>query len=205
MSILGKGKKVAKFTFVSMPLSFLGINQLKMGNQQITDLWRSISSPVCPECDKGVLIIQRNESPIIDQQQNDSPRHLYPWVCNSCGFSFLEEDETDKVRKDAVLYRNERVKVDLTELEYNERNQIARRHQIHSRVFFIASLLTAIGFIYMLASGAPLLLAMNWFTIAFAVWVFGMKKSYRSWQVKTGHIFIEGAFLFWFKHEQWFI
>ncbi|WP_240533914.1 hypothetical protein [Aeromonas veronii] len=36
------------------------------------------------------------------------------------------------------------------------------------------------------------MLALNWLSIAFALWVFGMKKSYRSWQVKTGHLFVDG-------------
>lgn len=203
MGIWKAGKKAAKFTFVSMPLSILGINQLKMGNRQIADLWKSLSNPVCPECDKGVLVMQGDEGQVIDQQQDGTTRHLHPWVCNSCGFAFLEENDVAKVRESAARYRNERVKADLTDMEYAEREKIARGHRLHSRAFFVASTLAAIGFIYMLASGAALLLALNWLSIAFALWVFGMKKSYRSWQVKTGHLFVDGAFWFWFKHEKW--
>jgi len=199
-------KKAAKFAFVSMPMSIFGINQLKMGNRQILDLWKSLSNPVCPECDKGVLVMQGDEGQVIDQQQDGTTtRHLHPWVCNNCGFTFLEEGDVAKIRESAARYRNERVKAELADMEYAEREKIARGHRLHSRAFFVASTLAAIGFIYMLAAGASLLLALNWLTIAFALWVFGMKKSYRSWQAKTGNLFVDGAFWFWFKHEKWLV
>ena len=57
----------------------------------------------------------------------------------------------------------------------------------------------------MLATGAGLLIALNWLSIGFALWVFGMKKSYRSWQVSSGQLFVEGAFWFWFQHQKWII
>lgn len=204
MGILKAGKKAAKIAFVSMPLSILGINQLKMGIQQISDLWKSLSNPVCPECDNGVLVMQ-DGGQVVDQQQDGTTRHLQPWVCNRCGFALLEESDVTKVRKIAARYRNERVKAVFTDMEYAEREKIAHGHRLHSRAFFLASALVAIGFVYMLASGAALLLALNWLSIAFAMWVFGMKMSYRSWQAKTGQLFVDGAFWYWFKNEKWLI
>ena len=205
MGIWKAGKKAAKFTFVSMPLSILGVNQLRMGNKHLSDLWKSLSNPVCPECDKGLLVMEEDEPGVLDQQQDGTTHDLHPWVCNKCGFAFLAESDVAKVREGASRYRNERVKVLLTSMEYAERQQIARGHCLHSRVLFVASLLAAVGFTYMLASGASLILALNWLSIAFALWVFGMKKSYRSWQVTTGNLFEEGAFWFWFKNEKWFV
>jgi len=205
VGIWKSGKKAAKFTFVSMPMSILGINQLKMGNRQIADLWKSLSNPVCPECDKGVLVMQGGDGKVIDQQQDGTNNHLHPWVCNSCGFAFLEESDISKVRENAVRYRTERVKIELTDMEHAEREQIAHGHRLHSRAFFSTSTLAVIGFVYMIASGASLILALNWLSIAFALWVFGMKKSYRSWQIKTGHLFVDGAFWFWFKHGKWLV
>lgn len=201
MGFWSAGKKAAKFTFVSMPLSILGVNTLKMGNRQIADLWKSLSSPVCPDCDKGVLVMH-DDGNIIDQHDGAS-RHLYPWKCNNCGFAFLEEPDASKVRDAASRYRNERVQATISTMERDKREQIARSHRLHSRTFFSASIFAAAGFIYMLASGAAIVLALNWFSIAVALWVFGMKKSYRSWQVQTGNLFVDGAFWFWLKHERW--
>lgn len=59
---------------------------------------------------------------------------------NSCGFA-LEESDVVKVRESAARYRNERVKADLTDMEYTEREKIARGHRLHSRAFFVASTL----------------------------------------------------------------
>ena len=205
MGIWKTGKKAAKFTLVSMPLSIFGVNQLKMGNQQISDLWKSLSYPVCPQCDEGILLLQDEETQTIDQKGNGQQQCLFPWHCNKCGFAFLDEKNVSKVRDSAARYRNERVKSELTHMEYEERESFARAHKFHSRAFFIASTLAMIGFTYMLATGAQLLLSLNWLCIGFALWVFGMKKSYRSWQVKTGHLFVKGSFWSWFKHEKWLV
>lgn len=204
MSLLKKGKKVGKFAFVDMPLSLIGVNALKMGNKQIADLWKSLSYPVCPHCDKGVLQCQYDEQ-VLDQLTDGTTRQLSPWMCNNCGFAFLAENDLNAVRKSAVRYRNERVKCQLTEMELAEREGIAKGHRLQSRAFFISSMLSVVGFIYMLASGAAFLLALNWLSIAFALWVFAMKKSYRAWQVTTGQLFVAGAFWFWFKHEKWLV
>lgn len=205
MGMWDSGKKAVKFTFVSMPLSILGINQLKMGNQQISALWRSISNPVCPDCDKGVMVMEDEEGQVIDQQPNGKSRHLHTWTCKNCGWGFLEVSDIRKVREGCIRYRNERVKISLSDLEFSEREQFSRAHKFHSRAFFIAAFIGIAGFIYMIASGASFMIALNWLSISFAFWVFGMKKSYRSWQVRTGSLFVDGSFWFWFKHEKWFI
>ena len=201
MGIWSTSKKTAKF-FVSMPLSILGVGQIKAGNKNISDMWKSLANPVCPECGKGVLVMQ-------NEQQNHAGQHfekpLYPWVCNRCPFSFLGEAKASKVSESTTRYRNERVKAVFLDMDHTELERIARGHCLHSRVFFLASVLTMIGFFYMLVWGSGAMLAANWFSIAFALWVFGMKRSYRSWQVRTGHLFFEGAFWFWFKHEKWLI
>lgn len=205
MGFWNSGKKAARFSFISMPLSILGINQLKMGNQHIAALWRSLSNPVCPDCDKGVMVIDDAEGQVIDQQANGQTKHLHPWVCKNCGWGFLEVNDPRKVREGCIRYRNERVKASLTDLEFAEREQFSRGHKLHSRAFFIAASIGIAGFIYMIASGASFMLALNWLSISFALWIFGMKKSYRSWQVRTGNLFVEGSFWFWIKHEKWVI
>jgi len=208
MSIGDVGKKAVRFTFISMPLSILGANQLKMGNQYISNIWKTLLNPVCPECDKGVLSIKEKGTQVLDGHKgvNTEDWHSYSWVCGKCGFTFIEKSgDIDRVRKATARYRNERIKTSLTEMERSEIERITRGHYLHSRVFFFASMFAIIGFIYMLASGATFILALNWLSIAFVLWILGMKKSYRSWQVKTRHLFVKGAFWLWFKHEKWVV
>lgn len=205
MGSFSSGKKAAKFAFVTMPMAALGVNQLRMGNQHIKALWRSNFSPACPECERGVLLKADDGQQDLDQQRDGGIRVLHTWTCNSCQFVLLEEDDMRKVREHAAHYRNERVRERLTTAERHEIDRIARNHRLHSRAFFVASLFAVLGFIYMLATGAGVLIALNWLSIGFALWVFGMKKSYRSWQVATGQLFVEGAFWFWFQHQRWII
>ena len=91
------------------------------------------------------------------------------------------------------------------DLSWAERQSFGRQHRISSRIFFCAATVIGAHGIYLLASAAPLIIALNWLSVAFAFWVLGMKKSYRSWQVTTGHIFEEGAAKHWFNHEKWLV
>lgn len=206
MGLFDKGKKAAKFTFISMPLSIFGTNQLKMGNQQIASLWKSIVNPTCPECNEGVLMIQKAEQETFEQTDDAfSPLRLYPWRCTKCQFAFLEEDNATKVREAVAKYRNEKIKQSLSTIEQQEIEAIANNHKLYSRTLFVASTLCLIGFFYLIATNASLLIACNWLAIGFALWVFGMKRSYRSWQVRTSHLFVDNAFWHWLKHEKWII
>lgn len=205
MGIFNTGKKVAKFAFISMPLSVLGVNQLRLGNRHIKDLWQSTFNPLCPECDQGILIKRDGGEQQIDQTSGGETRVYHPWGCSSCAFGFLEEDDLNKVKAAAIRYRNERVKASLTTIEYDEIQRIANAHRLHSRAYFVVSLLATVGCFYMLATGAGLMIALNLLSIAFALWVFAMKKSYRCWQVKTGQLYVNGAFWVWFQTEKWIV
>ncbi|MBK4987452.1 MULTISPECIES: hypothetical protein [Pseudomonas] len=205
MGLFSTGKRAAKFAFITMPMAALGVNQLRMGNQHIKALWRSNFSPACPECERGVLLQQDGDYQDIEQHPSGRVRVLHSWQCNNCQFALLEEADSRKVREHAARYRNERVRGQLTTLEREELDRIAGSHRLHSRAFFIASLAATLGFVYMLATGAGVMIALNWLSIGFALWVFGMKKSYRSWQVSSGQLFVEGAFWFWFQHQKWII
>ncbi|MGE8060269.1 hypothetical protein [Pseudomonas sp. NPDC089547] len=205
MGLFDSGKKAAKFAFITMPMAALGMNQLRMGNQHIKSLWRSNFSPACPECERGILLKAEGDHQELEQSPAGKMRVLHSWGCNNCDFALFEEDDVKKVREHAARYRNERVKAQLSTIERGEIDRIAHNHKLHSRAFFIASLFAVAGFVYMLATGAGIMIALNWLSIGFALWVFGMKKSYRSWQVSAGQLFVEGAFWFWFQHQKWII
>jgi len=205
MGFFNTGKKVAKFTFISMPLSLFGVNQLRMGNQQIKALWQSNFNPICPNCDHGVLLKQDSVEQELEQTPEGDTRLYHPWVCSNCQFGFLEEDSKKKVRASAARYRNERIKTTLSTIEYDEIQRIAKSHRVHSRALFLCSLFGIIGFFYMLYSGASLMLSLNWLSISFSLWVLGMKKSFRCWQVLSGQLFVEGAFWHWFQTQKWIV
>ena len=56
----------------------------------------------------------------------------------------------------------------------------------------------------MLLSGNGVLLSINWFALSACLFVFGLKKSYRAWQVEHGVLYVQGAFKSWFNNEKWF-
>ena len=205
MGFFDNGKKAAKFTFISMPMAILGVNQLKLGNQQIRALWRSNFSPTCPDCERGVLLKGDSEQQEVEQSTSGEIRVLHRWACTNCGFAFLDEADIRKVRTSTARYRNERVKLQLTQMERDQMDTLARSHRLHSRCFFVASVFALLGSLYMIASGAGIMVALNWLSIGFMLWVFGMKKSYRSWQVTSGQLFVDGAFWFWFQTQRWII
>ena len=140
MSFFTGAKRAAKFTFVSMPSSLLGINQLKMGNQHISDLWRSLSYPACPECNAGVLHRHAEAT-----QNSDA---LYPWECRNkdCYFTILAPADVNEVRKIAAEWSAARTRQRLAFLGDPERYKLIRGHSIESRFWFAcASVLAAYG------------------------------------------------------------
>lgn len=198
MSLFTGAKRAAKFTFVSMPSSLLGITQLKMGNQHISDLWRSLSYPACPECNAGVL--HRHA----EATQNSEA--LYTWACRNkdCDFTILAPANVNEVRKIAAEWSAARTRQRLAFLGDPERYKLIRGHSIESRFWFTCAVALAAWLIYLIASGAPLGACATSLSFGFSASVLGVTKSYRAWQVETGNIFLPQS-LFWhfFKNERW--
>ena len=198
MGFWNSGKKAARFSFISMPLSILGINQLKMGNQHISDLWRSLSYPACTECNAGVLHRHAEAT-----QNSDA---LYPWEClnKDCDFTILAPADVNEVRKIAAEWSAARTRQRLEFLGDPERYKLIRGHSIESRFWFTCASALAAWLIYLIASGAPLGACATSLSFGFSASVLGVTKSYRAWQVETGNIFLPQS-LFWhfFKNERW--
>jgi hypothetical protein len=198
MSFFSGAKRAAKFTFVSMPSSLLGINQLKMGNQHISDLWRSLSYPACPECNAGVL--HRHA----EATQNSEA--LYSWECGNqdCDFTILAPYNLTEVRKIAAEWSAARTRQRLEFLGDPERYKLIRGHSIESRFWFACASVLAAWLIYLIAAGAPLGACASALSFCFSATVLGVTKSYRAWQVETGNIFLpQSLFFHFFKNERW--
>jgi len=193
-------KRVARFVGVSMPASMFGINQLRMGNEHVADLYRSLTNPVCPECNQGTLALQRtpgDDTGMADQE--------FPWICTRCKQVYIASADVREVRKLVAVERNTQAARRMTVLQLEERASIRRNHVMRSRWLFGCCFCLAAGFLYMLASGATILLSLNWLALALSMFVYAMKASYRAWQVTTATIFVRGSFRHWLSHERWFV
>ena len=199
--------KAAKFTAVTMPLSIFGWQLNKRLFAWVRALCAGSINPTCPDCDSGILLAQTDASAILDQpvKATDKPQPLYPWACNHCGFTLLAGLDHKHVGEVARRHRFGRARAAFGDLAMQERDGFAGKHRVASRIFFGTSAAMLVGGIYMLASGTSLMIALPWLSFSGMYWIFGMTRSYRAWQVATGHLFVEGAARHWFSHEKWFV
>lgn len=206
MSFLRNSKKVLKFTFVKMPVGVLGVNQLRLGNEHLRDLWHSFRGVVCPSCKSGTLLCKKDTEESSDNPSKKDQKKcvLYPWACTNCDFMLLEAANI-RVVKQAVreLLKKEAI-AHLGQMEVNARRQRARHFIIRSRVFFLLGLAPLTFFFYELAKGGSFLFSAYLLSFGVTSTIVALKASYRAWQVETGTVFIEGTFLNWLKHERWF-
>ena len=206
MSIFKPARKAAKFAFVAVPAGIFGWQLNKRLFFWLRSLWSRSVNPACPSCDGGVLYSQASVDPVLEHDAHSaSPRQLYPWVCNHCGWAVLESLDAKRVREVVARARAERAMAAFPLIEMAEREAISKKHRVGSRIFFGVAALTFANGVYMLASGMSVFLVLNWMSFSFMFWVLGMKRSYRAWQVTSGHLFEEGALKYWLKHEKWLI
>lgn len=199
--------KAAKFAFVSVPAGLIGWQLNKGLFFWLRSFWVKSVNPACPECESGIMLCdEKTDQPLADAGTEDKSgdrTRLYPWICSKCDYAILETSNVNKVREVVAARRSERAQASFSHMQMAERLEIARKHKIGARVFYAFSLLTLINFVYMLANGAAIIVALNWAAFALMFAVFGLKKVYRAWQVTSGHLFETGAFWYWFKHEKW--
>lgn len=200
MSFWGTTKNAAKFVFVRIPAGVLGVRTLRQNNETIRQLYETLRNPVCPMCSGGVLTVQDGG---VASGQDPDPRMKYTWACSQCDFMLLGGHDKRSVIPTLAAMRQERALSHFDGLADDERLRLMRSHTLHSRIFFIAALLIFLGFCAMLVRGSGLLLSFNWFTLSLCLFIFGLKKSYRAWQVENGVLYVRGAFKTWFNNERW--
>jgi hypothetical protein len=204
VSLINKAGKAAKFAVVTVPLGIIGWNQNRKTFMFLRGFWTRSVNPSCPECERGVLLCD-TATPTNVKNAGKASTQLFPWVCSDCQYTLYEPRNPTAVRGAVALLKQQQAKAAFTELELAERELIAKRHRLSCRIFFVAAALTFANFIRLLIINAPLMFSVNWFSFAFMFWVFGMKRSYRAWQIANGHLFEKGAFAYWFKQGKWLI
>jgi len=200
MSFWGKTKGTAKFVFVKIPAGVLGINTLRQNNETIRALYESLRNPVCPMCSGGVLSLQAGQG----TDQHPNPSMQYTWACNRCDFMILGGHDKRSILPMLTALRQRQSLTQFDGISDDDRAELVKTHALHSRIFLGATILFFLGFCWMLIQGHGFLLSINWLALAFVMFVFFLKKSYRSWQVQNGVLFVPGAFKSWFNNEKWF-
>jgi hypothetical protein len=186
-----------------MPFMMLGVGRIRDNWAFMKDMGRTVSGPKCPECERGVLVCASDPSEIHTLGEGHE-EILYTWQCASCDFALLARnsaDARDQVARNLTVHAQERIQ----QLPSAEYQAIVTGHRRTSRLFFLLAAVTVIGALYMLASGAPIRVALTWLSIALVLFLLGMKKSFRSWQAHTGRIFEPGAFRYWLLNEKWIV
>lgn len=206
MSFIRNSKKVLKFTFMTMPMHAFGISQLLIGNRHIGDLWHSINGVVCPSCKSGTLLCKNDAQNAVDSTSENQQKKevLYPWVCTNCDFALLGIANTRAIKNTVRELLRKNAVEQLGEMEVKARDQRARYFIVRSRILFIFGFGSWAYCLYQFAKGGDLLTSAYFLSFGLASVIVGLKSSYRAWQVQTGTIFVEGAFVNWLKHERWF-
>lgn len=187
MNLKNGAKRAAKFTFVEMPLSILGWRQLRANNGYIRDLWRTLRHPQCPECGRGVMHLPANAQP--------DEKALYPWECSAkCGFGVLAPQDPAEIRHIVQARSETRGKQRLAFLEDQERSKLIRSHLLKSRGYWIVVALVFLMAAWQLAIGAPVMVVLSVLSMCLPFSVHAIRWSYRAWQVRSGTLFVEGAF-----------
>lgn len=187
MNLKNGAKRAAKFTFVEMPLSILGWRQLRANNGYIRDLWRTLRHPQCPECGRGVMHLPANAQP--------DEKALYPWECSAkCGFGVLAPQDPAEIRHIVQARSETRGKQRLAFLGDPERDKLITSHLRKSRAYWAFGAFAFLMAVWQLAAGAPLMVVLSALSLCLPFSILAIRWSYRAWQVRSGTMFVEGAF-----------
>lgn len=194
--IMNGAKRIAKYTFVEMPLAMIGWRQFKANNGYLRDLWHTLSNPHCPECGKGVMCIPHDAEP--------DNKALYPWTCSAkCGFGVFAPKHAAAINE-IIAFRNEqRGKQRLAFLDDPTRSKLIRSHLRKSRGYWFAAALVFAMFAWQLAKGAPWMVVFSVLSLALPFSIHAIRWNYRAWQIRTGTLFVPGAFQHFVRDFLW--
>ena len=199
MGVFDGGKKAGRFVFMGMPKAILGVNALKLGNQVMGSLWKSLSAPHCPECATGVLCID----PEVDALMENQERKAF-WYCVKCNYSLYGAEHRKVMSDFTQQLRLARLRAQTSGTTAPQREGIAAGHQRLARGFLTASCLGYLFALFTIATGGSTMSCINIAVLSTSIFVMALTRSFRAWQARTGTLFVEGAFINWLKNEKWF-
>ncbi|MDT3723009.1 hypothetical protein [Pseudomonas oryzihabitans] len=196
MKLWQRTKKAAKFSFVSMPLSILGWRNISNNHEYLKDLVSSIRNPHCPMCEKGVMHVSKDASP-------DS-NALYPWTCSAgCGFAVFTQRDQASINQVLLPIITQKGRAQLNGMSEAKQEQLIRSHTRQSRMFWILAAMCFLLALYDIASAGLTPSVIGTVSVAFPFSILAIKWSYRAWQVRTGTLYVKGAFKKFFLRGLW--
>lgn len=202
MGIFSGAKNVGKKVFVNVPLSIFGARQLAAGNGYMQSLWHSLTAPQCPNCAKGILLRTTDAVEVTTSQLQATHVH---WQCAACEFRLLAPKNLKDTRELAQRLRAAHARESLDQFDVADIKRASRAQVLSSRAYYAAGIFGFSGLIYMIVSGASAMTCINWLVISIAMATLGLTRAYRSWQIREGYLFVEGAFSLWLRTEKWYV
>lgn len=140
----------------------------------------------CPDCERGKLYFSAGK-----------------WHCNKCTFRLKAPDDINVIREKANELRYEKGQKRLDNMSSFEREALVKDNRNKSRCYyaigFICLCVAAIGW----AHGQGGQIVLSWLAVGCMLCTFGFKWAYRSWQIESGIVFVQGALLRFFRNENW--
>lgn len=196
MTLLKTAKKAAKFTFVSMPLSIFGWRNISTNHQHLKDLVNTIRNPHCPMCDKGVMFVSKDAEP--------DENALYPWTCSgNCGFGVFTHRDQNSINKVLLPLITKKGRAKLNGMSEEEQRGLIKSHTRQSRIFWVFSALCPLIALYSFVTGSVTLTCIGILSMMLPFSTLAIKWSYRAWQVRTGTLYVKGAFKQFIERGLW--
>ncbi|RYZ88462.1 hypothetical protein [Pseudomonas baltica] len=196
MRFFKTAQKAVKFAFVSMPLSVFGWRNISSNHRHLKDLVSTIRNPHCPMCDKGVMFVHR------DAEADE--KSLYPWTCSAdCGFGVLTKRDQKSITEVLLPLIKKKGRAQLDGMSEEEQTSLIKSHTRQSRTFWAFAVLCPLIALYSLATSGMALTCISIFSMTLPFSILAVKWSYRAWQVRTGTLYVEGAFKQFVKRGLW--
>lgn len=209
-------KQLGRWFFVSIPSKALGLHTIQKNNQFIKSVFKLSKAPICPYCASAKMQLETQEKGIrrtIKDTENKMAEEvtvdLYIWTCLNpdCRAKELLPRDKPSAKNWAQEMRNSYIREKIYELTDNEYKQYYNYHVYYSRIYYIAALLCFIYLFYCIINSNASLLRIipTYMAVIMAFFVNGMRRSYRSWQLKNKIIYKENTFKLWLIRGKWFV
>lgn len=181
--------------YVKMPLKVLNVGSLADSQKFMRDSYRSVASPMCVLCNKGIMMHNTHHQPINGEVK---------WFCsnNNCSFTiWAAPANTDIAMKDIRQKLSESVteigQGRWEKLTEEEKDELIQSHLSKAKMFKWTSISLAISILLELIMhwwwAASMMVGVLILTIFMSI-----KWCYRAWQIKTGNVFQEKSmFMEW--------
>lgn len=181
--------------YVKMPLKILNVGSLKDSQKFMRDSYRSVASPMCVMCNKGIMMHKPDQAPIDGEVK---------WFCSNgkCGYSVWAKPASSDIAMMDIRQKLSANVVDLGRgrweaLSEEEKTELISSHLSKARMFKVTSIALLVFILIELIMqwwwAASMMMGVVLLTLFMSI-----KWCYRAWQIKTGNVFLEKSmFMHW--------